>query len=199
MTNDVIAFLTATYKFSVRPIIPANTAPFSVANLVYQSGELMSGDNKLPIIQLLVGSNFEIVTSSSTETADIILDDYMARMDEKFKFRFAEAQKQRVYQSNVIIEFAGAFEDKIEAFRKIETILTETSGNNNQVFKMKRLAFGYGDIQQQIMTVEDLARSDFVIDRRAGEPFQRNRFFSSAPFTTAKHIEILEKIEKVLG
>lgn len=38
----------------------------------------------------------------------------------------------------------------------------------------------------------------FRFERTAGAPFSENRYFSSAPTTTEKHIELLEALEKLL-
>jgi hypothetical protein len=198
MARDIIEFVANAYKFFVRPTIPPNIAPFALQNLIFQSGELVSGDNKWPIVQLVIGPNSEIITATTTEMADVILDDYMARLDSAFGFRFAAASKERIYQSNVVVEFDGAFGEKLETFKKIEAILNRATARTQQ-FKLKRLAFGYGDIQSQINSVEDLAQCDFVIDHRNGEDYSRNRYFSSAPLPTDAHVKVLEEIERALG
>jgi hypothetical protein len=54
-------------------------------------------------------------------------------------------------------------------------------------FKIKRLAFGHGDIAVTTavpFTLDLLEASDFVIERRAAEPYSENRYFCSAPMRT---------------
>lgn len=198
MMRDLIEFVAATYQFSVKPQIPPNVAPFMVQNFVFQSGQMVSGDSKLAIVQLSIIPNGDVVTAATTDIADKILDDFMALLDLTFGFRFADAEKRRVYQSNIVVEFD--VEDKFDEFKKVEKILNG-AGIRSAPFGIKRLAFGSGDIQQlqAANSIDDIENSDFVIERRAGEPYSRNRFFCSAPVTTAQHLDLLNKIESALG
>ncbi len=38
--------------------------------------------------------------------------------------------------------------------------------------------------------------TNFLIERRVGVPYERNRYFSQANTTTEKHLELLEQIER---
>lgn len=200
MTRDILDFVGTSYKFAVKPTIPPGVAPFMVQNYIFQSGELVSGDSKLPIIQLAIIPNGDMVTATTTEIADKIMDDFMERLDATFGFRFATAEKRRVYQSNVVVEFDVLVDEKISAFKKIEQILNGAS-IRSAPFEIKRLAFGYGDIQQiqSISSIEEIENSDFVIERRSAEPYSRNRYFCSAPVKTSRLIALLQDIERALG
>jgi hypothetical protein len=69
-------------------------------------------------------------------------------------------------------------------------------------FKIKRLAFGHGDIAVTTavpFTMDLLEASDFVIERRAAEPYSENRYFCSAPMRKPDHIAFLDLIEKELA
>ena len=70
-------------------------------------------------------------------------------------------------------------------------------------FEIKRLAFGGGDVpnpQMQLQpTIEAIERSDFLMERRAGAPYEVNRYFCAAPIKTAEHIKVLELIERELS
>jgi hypothetical protein len=197
MMRDLIEFVAESYRFAVKPQIPANVAPFMVQNFVFQSGELISGDTKLPIVQLAIIPNGDIVTAATTDIADKILEDFMERLDATFGYRFASAEKERAYQSNVVVEFEAGVEEKIEIFRRLEKILEDAS-LREAPFKFKRLAFGSGDIQaiQSSGTIREIENSDFIIERRATEPYSRNRYFCSAPTTTKNHIKVLHEVEK---
>ena len=63
-------------------------------------------------------------------------------------------------------------------------------------FEIKRLAFGGGDVpnpQMQLQpTIEAIERSDFLMERRAGAPYEVNRYFCAAPIKTAEHNKVLE-------
>jgi hypothetical protein len=68
--------------------------------------------------------------------------------------------------------------------------------NRREPFKIKRLAFGSGDpAPPQSLDVDVAKTADFVLERRSGEPYSLNRYFTSAPMTTSAHIRLLEAIE----
>jgi hypothetical protein len=64
------------------------------------------------------------------------------------------------------------------------------------------LAFGSGDVinpQMQLQpNIDQIERSDFLLERRAGASYQQNRYYSGAPMKTADHIRLLEIIEREL-
>jgi len=70
-------------------------------------------------------------------------------------------------------------------------------------FEIKRQAFGGGGVpnpQMQLQpTIEAIERSDFLMERRAGAPYEVNRYFCAAPIKTAEHIKVLELIERELS
>ena len=197
LMRDIIEFVATSYRFAVKPVIPEGVAPFAVQNFVFQSGQLVSGDNKWPIVQLAIIPNGDFVTSNDTDIADKIMDDFLGKLEAAFRFRFSAAPQHRVYQSNIVVEFEPPFEEKIGTFKKIADVLNGAS-IRPAPFNIKRLAFGSGDIQQiqSMTTVEELENSDFIIERRGGEPYSRNRYFCSAPMKTKAHVELLQKIER---
>jgi hypothetical protein len=83
----------------------------------------------------------------------------------------------------------------------IEDILNNEIQRDGAPFKTKRLAFGYGDITQStpLQSLDEFKNVDFLIERRAGEPYSKNRYFSSAPLRTIDHVRVLEQIEKSIS
>jgi uncharacterized protein YggT (Ycf19 family) len=92
-------------------------------------------------------------------------------------------------------------DDKIELFRKIESLLDSAIPRPDRPFKAKRLAFGFGDPAPLLsaLSLEAIQNADFLLERRAGEPYAMNRYFSLAPMRTRDHVELMEKIEQMLA
>jgi hypothetical protein len=101
----------------------------------------------------------------------------------------------------LVVDFDGAIGENIDQLRRVEELLTSEIPRPELSFQLKRLAFGSGPtvVQGMPITIDALEKSDFVIERREGEPTIKNRYFSSAPTTTSKHIQILELIERELA
>jgi hypothetical protein len=201
LQRDAVQFVGDCYNFSVRPNIAPGTPPQASQTLIFQQGKLIKDDVEYPILQLTVFGNGGAVTSKSTEISDVILDDCLRKLDEGLGYRFAQSDKTRLYLSNVAVEFDTELEEYIQAFHMIEDILNNEIPRDGAPFKTKRLAFGYGEVTQStpLQLLDEFKNVDFLIERRAGEPYSKNRYFSSAPLRTIDHVRVLEQIEKSIG
>jgi hypothetical protein len=198
MTKDVIEFVAQSYTFNVKPNIPPGIPPLLMQHLVFQSGIMIEGNDKFPILQMAMIPNGDIVVASTTESAEKIMNNFMARLDEAFGFRFQVTKMRRLYQSNLVVEFDRGLEEKIAALAKIEKILNREIERPSMPFKIKRLAFGHGDIKPggMPMALQSIEGGDFLIERRSSESYSDNRYFCSAPLQTADHLRLLETLEK---
>jgi hypothetical protein len=200
--RDLIDFVATTYQFSDSPVLPPGVPPLAISAFNFQSGVMVTGDDKWPIMQLSIVRNGDIITAATTDIAETVLDDFMKRLDETIGYRFAAAKKRLSYVSNLVIQFDHGIEEKIMAVAKIETLLNREIHRNTPPFKIKRLTFGHGDITQLYvmpLAVEAVENADFVIERRSGEPYSDNRYFCSAPVRTQDHLRILEIFEHEMG
>jgi hypothetical protein len=200
LQRDIVQFVGDCYNFSVRPNIAPGTPPQAFPILIFQQGKLIKDDGEYPIHQLTVFGDGGAVTSRSTEISDIILDDCIGKLDEGLGFRFAKSAQTRLYLSNVAVEFGTGLEEYIQALHMIEDILNNEISQDGVPFKTKRLAFGHGDATQPAFrSLDEFKNVDFLIERRAGEPYSKNHYFSSAPLRIADHVRVLEQIEKSIS
>ena len=200
MALELIEFIATLYNFSVKPIIPDGVAPSSIPVRAFASEFFVKDDVKIPIFQLGMFPNGYVVTAATTDGADMIMSDLFDKLDNSLGFRNKKARQQRIYQSNLSVQFAPALEQLIAQFALIAELLNKKISRPELPFTIKRLAFGSGDVvdPNAPMTIDTLKTSDFTIERRALEPYPDNRYFCSAPARTSDHIKILEEIEKRL-
>src|SRR5271168_1214436 len=196
LMRDLISFVGNAYKFSAMP----QTPPGPVIDPVFsfQSGELIVGDRKLAITSITLAVGGTIVAARNTDEADIILDDLVATLDTELGYRIRDNVKRRDYQSNIVVQFEPSLEDQISALLRAERVLNREIPRPNAPFKTKRLAFGFGDPVRPIrpFSLDDIPNSDFVIERRAGEPYEDNRYLCAAPLRTSEHARVLELVEQ---
>ncbi len=200
VSQDLIKLIGTAYNFSVKPQIPQGMLPALMLPYIFQAGWAVLEEGKVPVYQLVVLANGDIVNSSTTELADKILDDYMARLDAELGYRFATAEtKRRTYQSHIVVDFDADFSMKVEALGRVERLLADTI-HRPVPFKLRRIAFGSGPtiVQSTSITLEIFENSDFVIERRESDPHDEHRSYSAAPTTTTEHIRILEALESEL-
>jgi hypothetical protein len=197
--SDLIRVIGDTYKFSVRPPVEHLQTPL-MSQLVFQSGVLEIGNEKLPITQLVTFPTGEMVSAINTDLAERVMDHYTALLDRELGYRFASAPTRKIYQSNIVVEFDKGLEEKITALKKIEELV---SGDikRSEPFKIKRLAFGSGRVGLPFiqLSLSGLEKTDFVIERRDPEPYDKNRYFCGAPTKTQDLIRLVEKIEQEIS
>ncbi len=76
------------YRFSVLPPVQQGLLPGLMQQFVFQSGELETGKEKFPILQLVIRNDADIVTSVTTDIADKAIEDYMFRLSFGFRPNF---------------------------------------------------------------------------------------------------------------
>lgn len=202
LTRDLIAAITSKYKFHVYPTLPPGFPPQALPAMVFQSGLCDIDGNQYPIMNLAITGAATTITAYDSDACDAILDDYVTLLDDTLKYRIKNAPQRRAYQSNVVVEFDPGLEKLISQFAVIEDILNNEVHRDEYPFKIKRLSFGYGDPDPVVMLAQNAAqieRSDFQIERRAQEPYDRNRYFCAAPVRTGEHIQLLERIDRALA
>jgi hypothetical protein len=61
------------------------------------------------------------------------------------------------------------------------------------------MSFARLDIQAEKGITANGPPPKFILERRAGIPFDKERYYSSAPIKTQDHITLLEEIERSIG
>ncbi|MFI5023974.1 MAG: hypothetical protein ACHQRJ_20275 [Alphaproteobacteria bacterium] len=199
LTRDLMAFLGDAYNFSQKPQVPSGLIPPDTF-FIFQSGALIIEDKKTPINQLVLGPGAIAVTARNTEIATNILDHIIGKMDAQFGYKIATSVRAKYYSSNIVIEFDPALENQIAALDRAQKVLEREIPRPGYPFAIKRLAFGAEPKPGQMIStsVDDLQNLDFVIERRAGESFSTNRYFSTAPLKTSEHERVLRLVEEAM-
>ncbi len=192
--QDVVELVRSTYHFQAFPILQLGAQPPLM--LSFMGGKFEADGQKFAIGQLLMTQEGDVVTAVTTEQADLVLDDLIRLLDETLGFRLRSSKKTKNYVSNVVVEFDRGLEEYIEKLANMACAINEARPGM-EAFNIKRLAFGTKDRLQPRDTLTAIQTTDFLIGRRAGRPFEENRYFCSAPMTTHDHIRTLERIEAI--
>jgi hypothetical protein len=208
--QDMMNAIRARYQFAPQPQagitfqMPGQTP----GQQIFQGGKFSQGEEIHAITQLVMEQNGDVITSTSTDVADLIMNDFTQFLDDTFKYNFRAVTQHKSYVSAMIVQFDVRFEEKIPALRRILGIVNGGRGDAEGEFQMQRLSFGTGKKQQQAFPlpfliaqsqIELIESAEFLIERRAGAPLSENRYFCSAPLRTADHVRTLEEIESVLS
>jgi hypothetical protein len=200
ISEQLIEFVGNAYNFTVRPQLPRGIVPSLMLPYIFQSGSALLEENRIPVHQLVILANGDIVGSATTDFADKIMNDYLARLDAELGYRFAAAKTiRRTHQSHIVVDFECFVAEKIEKLGKIEKILAKAIHRPKMPFKLKRLAFGSAPAQAPgQVSLDAFENADFLLERRESDPPVENRYYSAATTTTSEHLRILEAIEHEL-
>jgi hypothetical protein len=192
----MIELIRSAYGFHIFPQLQPNT-PLP-ANTEFQAGRFSSNGNSFIINRLIMTLDGDIAIATRTEQADLFIDDLMRLLDENLGFRLRIGNLTKSFVSSVVVEFDHGFEEYMEPLSEMIAVINDAR-HGHAPFNIKRLTFGAAaDISppptDPLVIIEN---TDFIIERRAGRPFEENRYFCSAPMATEDHIRMLERIEAV--
>jgi hypothetical protein len=196
LQRDLIEFVGDLYGFHMKP--PSTPGTPSAPILPFSSGFFMQEDKKIIIQQLVIFPDGEAVVAFDTDVADIILDDFLERLAQRFEYGFHAAKQERLYTSALALEFDDRFTERAAVFSIIQRVAGEVSPLKGKQYRLKQLSFSADASPEtgQVTFVSQFASSDFSLERRVATPLDRNIFFSSAPLRTQDHIAYLKRIEE---
>jgi hypothetical protein len=192
----IVAAITSRYQFKHPPANPTRE-DIEKNGLKFAGGQMVHDERLLNIVEFTVFNDGLVSVSNSTENAEAFLEDIYTFLVSEFAFRKITSHVKKIDLSTVVVDFRTSLNEIIRGY-KAETDL---------------IARHLNSIDDTAFPLE-LARVDFVlnkdpefrppnvprltIEKRAHTQFSQHRYYSTAPVQTAKHLEILEKIERGL-
>jgi hypothetical protein len=194
--QDVVNLIRETYQFVSFPVLQPGinlNGPFS-----FGGGRFIHQQQTFAIALLIMMAEGGIVSTTSTEDSDLVIDHLASLLDQNFGYRLKQAKLKRSYLSTMVVEFDNAFSTYIRKIDKMERLINGLLPEGAEERLFKNFGFGReeltGPVTNQIALVEN---ADFVIERRIGHSFSSNRFYCVAPMRTRDHIRALEQIEAI--
>jgi hypothetical protein len=144
----------------------------------------------------LVESGIVLDTADSTEVSEAILLDALQWIAAKFELRYSpEMIKRRVYLNQVAFYSEAPLLHLNPLMDKIARKVSETTSEDfGRELEYVPTVFSL----QFDPTLTPVGPAIFTIQRREKHLFSDNKYFSSAPLRTDKHLELLEIIEHQL-
>jgi hypothetical protein len=189
-------FIASTYSFVSFPVIrPGTDLP---ATLNFAGGGFPEKGNQFSITQLIMSGEADLAVTSSAHQSDLFLNHLTAALSENFGYRFQSTRITKTYVSNIVVEFDRGIEEYLSKLSRMETAIHKARDPNLPRLRFKRLGFGAkGGAVPESDPFTAVQEAEFLIERRAGIPFNQNRYFCSAPMITADHIRTLEEVEEI--
>jgi hypothetical protein len=193
--KDLIELVRTSYEFQTFPIVTPGVMLPPV--FTFGSGRFVGKGQSFAINQLLMRPDGDIVAAVTTDQADLVIDDLARLLDKHLGYHILPMKSSKLHVSNIIVEFDKGLEEYISKLAAMAAMINDTRPGG-RIVNIKRLVFGSNaeafDNADVLVKIEN---SEFVIERRAGLPFEANRYFCSAPMTTREHIDALERFEAI--
>jgi hypothetical protein len=200
--NSVIGLLNSKFRFTSFDG-PAENLVFQVIPpITLFNGIFSDENNNFPISSVRIEEGGIAIASQNTNQVDRVLESVIELLGTQLHFRFEDAQLKKIYLSNLVCKFDSGIEEYVSALARVQSAISSVASDDpfiEKPFNLKRLAFGTSpDALPPQVTIQTIKDVDFLIERRAGHPFEENVYYSSAPLTTPKHTKALRLIENAM-
>jgi hypothetical protein len=191
--KKVLGRIAAKYGFSHTPTITTRE-DMTKAGLHFGVGQFEIEGRSVNISDFFIYEDGLAAVSHRTEWAESFLVDIVKWTQAEFGFR--ETSIKSIYSSGVVVEFETPLAGLFFGYEKISELIT---GRTKTIMPMvKPMQFSRFDFEIDKLTLEgQTVTPKFIIERRAGTGFERERYYSAAPMSTTDHLEVLGEIEKL--
>jgi hypothetical protein len=188
----VVDAVQSTFRFmSIPEVLPKETEALS-----FREGFLVVDSREISIKLIdLFNNGVHIVTPGGTEFADIVLE-HTIRLFVEMGMRFPESPVLHFHASEVIFDLDKSIDSMISNYSAVDALISKHIPHADNV-QCAALTFS-SDPKSLPPEIAPVNPTVFRIERRAGEAYDDNRYFSFANTTTADHLEILRGLEALL-
>jgi hypothetical protein len=189
--------ITKNYSFVKSPDLSLPRAELEKTGYKFEIGTFSKEGNDINIGEFAIFSDGIVVSALTTDDAEVFIDDLVAYIKVDHKFRDFNTTPVRRFVSQIVVEFEKPLSSLIEAY---DTISNAVSAKLETIYEAKiplglaRIEFQFDKLSEQ----SSLLVPNFIIERRVGIPFNKERYYCSAPLRTRDHLEALTQIELAL-
>jgi hypothetical protein len=189
----IIAAISAKYKFTHPPANPTRE-DVDKNGLKFAGGQMAHEGKIVNVAEFVVFNDGIVSISTSTENAEAFLQEIYAFLVSEFAFREITSDVKKVHQSTVVVDFDTSLNDFVHGRNaEIDLIGKHLNSIDNTDFPVAVARIDFVLNKDPEFRPPNIPR--LTIEKRAHTQFSQHRYFSTAPIHTAKHLEVLERIE----
>jgi hypothetical protein len=189
----IIPLLVDSYKFKIHPSV--NDVLDESKGVKFEHGEFITKDGNAIMINMTVFPDGIMAdTRSSTNDSDAFLTEILTRLSEDFNLPH---YKQIVKRINYISQLHVSTNKPLETINPKLNEISKYLADN--VLGFREVIFEVGGISFWPDQANANKPINFNFERVLNVPFSENKYFSAAPLQTDKHLELLDKLEKILS
>lgn len=166
----------------------------SAASKVFKMGAW----NGLQIDELSLYNDGVIVAApQKTHVVDGFIDDLYDYVQANLNYGVMTGQSEaRHYESALVVELPQNVTSRLSALYELSEVLSDYQ----QAYGLPRYEFQPARLGLDVDAQKHVGKQPipFLLERRQGEPFEANRWFSAAPLKSDDHVTAIAKLEKAL-
>jgi hypothetical protein len=181
------------YEFLKTPDPAMTREEIGKVGYKFGTGQIVMNGKKSTIIEFAIYNDGIVADAKNSEIGETFLDDIIKFMQSEFVFRPFTTQPTRYFWNQMVVEFERPLERLLHSFNKISAAISR--------FLRPEMSMHFAriDFQGEKTPTPASVAPKFILERRAGIPFDKERYYSSAPIRTGEHITVLEEIERSIG
>jgi hypothetical protein len=196
--REIIEAVTQRYKFLKSP----DLAKDDIAKDGYRfsSGQIPFDSSVFRINDFSIFRDGLVINAATTDGSEFFLNDVITFMQDEFSFRTFNTPPYLYFQSQLVVEFERSPERLLKSLDKIMDIVSVPVSKiyeTKMLLKFARLDFEYDKTSKIDRSPAPAIAPKFIIERRQGISFDKERYFSGAPMRTGDHERVLTEIEEL--
>ena len=188
---DLLRAIAERYSFQKSP---TSYEEISSDTRLFQGGKW----NNFQIDELGIYSDGVIAAApSGTDVTTGIVDDLFEFITGEYGFEMTSQREFRHYESGIVIELPENITNRFKGLYALSQDLT----NFQVAYDLPAYKFETARISSFVdpTVYNGKIPLGFNLERRAGESFEENRWYCSAPLKTEDHLELVTNLEKALA
>ncbi len=189
----IIPLLIESYNFRGFPSLKDRLD--ATQGIKFEDGEFKTKKDEIISVNLMIYQDGLVVdTRSSTKNSDAFLEEILTKLSEDFNLPYyGQIIKRKNYVSQLYITTDKSLELINPKLKEISKYLS------NKVSRFNKVSFEVGGISFWPDQIKVINPIPFTLERTLNVPFSEKRYYSAAPLQTDEHLELLNKIENILG
>ena len=154
-----------------------------------------AGKTPSPVTEFLIYPDGVVASAPTTKIGHEFLVDILNWLQSEFKFRPLTSKLRELFLSELVVEFDSRLSGFIHGFQAISDAISRLAGPafaTTDKIDFARIDLEFDKTSDNVK----LQPPRFIIERRPNTPFDRERYFCSAPLQTEEHVKVLKQIEK---
>ncbi|HIF09601.1 MAG TPA: hypothetical protein EYQ81_06975 [Sneathiellales bacterium] len=189
---EVIPDLTDRYGFVAFPKITEILEP--APSIVFQHGKF---ENSVIRKFSVFNDGFTAESQAGNDHAVLFLENFMHWAENQLEVSILEISEPKIYyDSQMVIQLDVDLSSKLEFI----SFVSDSIGKYASDYGLSYQGYEASGISlsPDQSDVKGYQYSPFRIERRVGQPFRKNIYYSTAPLKTSDHKELLEQIERTI-